>query len=224
MLTGIEPAQFSLAEVINYQASVPEASVGLPSVLLERRPDIAEQQRLVAAANEQIGIARTAYYPSFTLSAEAGLQGTTLWNWMNWPSRFWAIGGQLTQTLYDGGRRKANTALAQEQYDGAVSNYRQTALQAFREVEDELASLRALQTEHERQLSATQDARERLDISKVRLDAGMNTRMNLLAANLQVYADQLNVIEIEKRQLQSTVVLVKATGGGWSANKLSAIR
>ena len=224
VLIGKEPAQFALAEVSNHELSVPDISVGVPSLLLERRPDIASQQRLVAAANEQIGIAHTAYYPSFTLSAEAGLQGTTLWNWMNWPSRFWAIGGQLTQTLFDGGRRKANTALAQEQYDSEVANYRQTVLQAFREVEDELASLRALQTEHERQLSAMQDARDRLEITKVRLDAGMNTRMNLLVADLQIYTDQLDMIEIEKRQLQSSVILVKATGGGWNASQLSTIQ
>jgi NodT family efflux transporter outer membrane factor (OMF) lipoprotein len=224
VLTGKEPAQFSLPANVDFQNRIPEFSVGVPSVLLERRPDIAAQQRLVAAANEQIGIARTAYYPSFTLSAEAGLQGTSLWSWMNWPSRFWAIGGQLTQTLFDGGRRKANTALAQEQHDGAVANYRQTVLRAFGEVEDQLSTLQALNAELEQQSAATQEAEQRFSLVSARYEGGISSQQNVLNSHLQVYSDQLSLVDLKRRRLQASVVLIKAAGGGWSSAQLAKIR
>jgi NodT family efflux transporter outer membrane factor (OMF) lipoprotein len=224
VLGGKEPAQFTLPADAGLQDQTPEFSVGVPSVLLERRPDIAAQQRLVAAANEQIGIARTAYYPSFTLSAEAGLQGTSLWNWMNWPSRFWAIGGQLSQTLFDGSRRKANTALAQQQYDGAVANYRQTVLRAFQEVEDQLSTLQTLNAETRQQSAAAQEAEQRLSLISARYAGGISTQQSVLSSHLQVYSDQLALVDLDRRSLQASVSLIKATGGGWSNVQLAAIR
>jgi len=224
VLGGKEPAQFTLPADAGFQEQIPQISVGVPSVLLERRADISAQQRLVATANEQIGIARTAYYPSFTLSAEAGLQATTLWNWMNWPSRFWAIGGQLTQTLFDGGRRKANTALAQEQYDGAVANYRQTVLRAFQEVEDQLSALQTLNAETRQQSAAEQEAEQRLSLISVRYEGGISNQQSVLLSHLQVYSDQLALVDLDRRRLQASVNLIKATGGGWSDAQLAQIR
>lgn len=223
VLAGKEPAQFALPVEADFQDQVPGFSVGVPSVLLERRPDIAAQQRLVAAANEQIGIARTAYYPSFTLSAEAGLQGTSLSNWMNWPSRFWAIGGELTQTLFDGGRRKANTALAREQYDGAVASYRQTVLRAFQEVEDQLSTLQVLNAELQQQTTATEEAEQRDALASVRYEGGINSLQNVLDAHLQVYSDQLALVDLKRRRMQASVGLIKATGGGWSNAQLAKL-
>ena len=204
VLGGKEPAQFTLPADAGFQEQIP--------------------QRLVAAANEQIGIARTAYYPSFTLSAEAGLQATTLWNWMNWPSRFWAIGGQLTQTLFDGGRRKANTVLARAQYDGAVANYRQTVLRAFQEVEDQLSALQALNAETRQQSAAEQEAEQRLSLISVRYEGGISNQQSVLLSHLQVYSDQLALVDLERRRLQASVNLIKATGGGWSDAQLAQIR
>jgi len=215
VLGGKEPAQFTLPADAGFQEQIPQIAVGVPSVLLERRPDIAAQQ---------IGIAHTAYYPSFTLSAEAGLQATTLWNWMNWPSRFWAIGGQLTQTLFDGGRRKANTALAQEQYDGAVANYRQTVLRAFQEVEDQLSTLQTLNAETRQQSAAAQEAEQRLSLVSARYEGGISNQQSVLISHLQVYSDQLALVDLDRRRLQASVSLIKATGGGWSNAQLAVIQ
>src|SRR6201996_6117586 len=160
ILIGKPPAQFRLSPIpINVQApEMPDIPVTLPAQLLERRPDIAETERRMAAANEQIGIAKAAYYPTLSIAAAVGLEGTSVLNWFEWPSRFWAVGPTFSETLFDGGRRRATTERARANYDATVATYGQTTLQAFQQVEDNLAALRILQTETAQQHHATAEA------------------------------------------------------------------
>jgi len=146
ILIGKPPMGFSIPPA-PIQVSPPPIPVGLPSALLERRPDIAEAERQAAAANQQIGIARAAFYPTLTFAASAGLQSTSILNWITWPSRFWTIGPQLAQTLFDAGKRTAQVEQAQAGYDAVAAGYRQTVLTAFQQVEDNLAALRVLEGE-----------------------------------------------------------------------------
>ena len=134
--------------------TLPAVPFAVPAQLLERRPDIAEQERLVAAANARIGVARAAYYPNVTLSAAAGLGSTSIVDWFTWPSRFWSVGPALSETLFDAGLRKATVQQFQALYDQSVANYRQTVLTAFQQVEDNLAALRILSTEIQQQDAA----------------------------------------------------------------------
>src|SRR5271155_336845 len=149
ILIGKPPANFSLPPdpIDLHTPAIPAIPAVLPSELLERRPDIAASERRMAAANEQIGIAQTAYYPKLDLAAVAGLEGSSLLNWFNWPSRFWAVGPGMSETLFDGGRRRATTESARAGYDGSVANYRQTVLASFQQIEDNLVVLRELSTE-----------------------------------------------------------------------------
>ena len=150
ILIGKPPAEFGLP-LMPLNLGPPVIPVGVPSQLLERRPDIAAIERRVAEANEQIGIARAAYFPSLVLSATGGFEGTSITNWLNWPSRFWAVGPTLAETIFDAGRRRAMSDSARAYYDATVANYRQTTLSAFQEVEDNLAALRVLEQEAEQQ-------------------------------------------------------------------------
>ena len=174
ILIGKPPAEFNLPAIpLNLQPpSLPAFPVFLPAQLLERRPDIAAAERRMAAANEQIGIAKAAYYPTVNLAAIAGLEGTSLLNWFNWPSRFWAVGPNFSETLFDGGRRNATSEIALAGYDGSVATYRQTALGAFQEVEDNLVVLHVLNTESEQQHSATASAEEALHLFESRYAGG----------------------------------------------------
>jgi outer membrane protein TolC len=144
VLIGKPPAQFNLPPSPEAQFQLPVVPVGVPSTLLERRSDVAAAERRMAEANNQIGIARAAYFPTLTISATGGFQGTTVTNWLNWPSRLWAVGPQLSETLFDAGRRHATSEAAEANYDATIASYRKTALDAFQEVEDNLAALRIL--------------------------------------------------------------------------------
>src|ERR1700760_3480958 len=157
ILIGLPPAQFSLPStpLTIEPPKMPDIPGSLPSQLLERRPDIAASERQMAAANEQIGIAQAAFYPTLSLSAVAGLQGTSALNWFTWPSRFWAVGPTFSETLFDAGRRHAVRTEAAANYDATVANYRQTTLTAFQQVEDNLAALRILEVEAQRQHEST---------------------------------------------------------------------
>src|SRR6202041_1824503 len=161
ILIGKPPAAFGLpASPLNLPP--PDISAGLPSQLLERRPDIAAAERRVAEANDQIGIARAAYYPTILLGAPAGLEGDSITNWFTWPSRFWAVGPSLAETLFDGGRRRATSTAARANYDATVAGYRESTLTAFQQVEDNLAALRVLSQEAQQQKQATASAQESL--------------------------------------------------------------
>ena len=222
ILIGKPPAEFSVPAIpLNVQSpALPVVPVALPAQLLERRPDIAGTERRMAAANEQIGIAKAAYYPTLNIAALAGLEGTSLLNWFNWPSRLWAVGGSLSETLFDAGRRRATTETALAGYDGAVANYRQTVLNAFQQVEDNLAALHILNTESEQQHVATASADKSLELSQNRYAGGLDTYLQVVIWQTTALTNERNDIDIMRRRLEANVLLIKALGGGWDVSKL----
>ncbi len=222
VLIGKPPAQFAIPpSPIDMQPPRMPAIPGLlPSELLERRPDIAADERRMAAANEQIGIAKAAYYPTLSLSALVGMQGTSALNWFTWPSRFWAVGPTFSETLFDAGRRRATTERARDEYDATVATYRQTTLTAFQQVEDNLAALRILQSESEQQRRATTAALESLQIFQERYTGGLDLYLEVVTSQTTALADQRNEIDIMRRQYDASVLLIKALGGGWDAQQL----
>ena len=181
VLIGKPPANFSLP-VEQFHPTPPPVPVGLPAALLERRPDIAAQERLVEAANAQIGIARAAYYPNISLSATGGFETSSIAKWFEWPSRFWSLGPQLGGTLFDVGARRALNEGAQAAYDAAVANYRQTVLTVFQSVEDNLAALRILAQEVGEQRTAVNSAQHTLDLSLSRYRFGVDSYLNVITA------------------------------------------
>jgi outer membrane protein TolC len=174
----------------------------------------------MAAANEQIGIAKAAYYPTLNIAAIAGLEGTSLFNWFNWPSRFWAVGGSLSETLFDAGKRKATTEIALAGYDGNIANYRQTVLTAFQQVEDNLVALHILNTESEQQHAATASAEESLQLPQNRYDGGLDTYSQVVIWQTTALSNERNDIDIERRRLETSILLIKALGGGWDVSQL----
>jgi NodT family efflux transporter outer membrane factor (OMF) lipoprotein len=222
VLTGQSPAALTLAAapVTVNPPAIPVIPGALPSQLLERRPDIASDERHMAAANEQIGIAQAAFYPTLDLSASAGLNGTSLLNLFTWPSRFFAVGPALTQTLYDHGRRQAGSDIAVAQYDATVANYRQDTLTAFQQVEDSVAALRILETEAEQQRAATASAQQSLDLFNTRYEGGVDTYLQVVTSQTTALANQRNDIEIARRRLDASILLIKALGGGWTTAQL----
>ena len=222
ILIGKPPAAFDLPPIpLNLQPpTMPSIPVVLPAQLLERRPDIAAAERRMAAANEQIGIARAAYYPTLDLAAIAGLQSSSLLSWFNWPSRFWAVGPALSETLFDAGRRRATTESAQAGYDSAIANYRQTVLTSFQQVEDNIVVLRVLQTESAQQHDTTEAAEEALRLFQNRYAGGVDTYLQVVTSQTTALANERNDIDIMRRQFEANALLVKALGGGWDASTL----
>jgi NodT family efflux transporter outer membrane factor (OMF) lipoprotein len=220
VLIGQPPAKFSLPPVPPSQIRLPIIPVGFPSILLERRPDIAADERRVAEANEQVGIARAAYFPTLTLGASGGFEGTTVANWLNWPSRFWAVGPQLSEALFDAGRRRATSEAARANYDATVATYRQATLSAFQEVEDNLAALRILEKEAAQQHQTTASAQESLQLFTNRYEGGVDNYLQVITAQTTALADERNDIDIQRRRIDASVLLVKAVGGGWDTSQL----
>ena len=177
----------------------------------------------MAAANEQIGIAQAAFYPTLSISALGGFEGTSLLNWFTWPSRVWAVGPALSQTLYDHGRRRATSDTVIAQYDADVAGYRQTTLQAFQQVEDNLVTLRQLETEAAQQREATAAAEQSLDLFNTRYEGGVDTYLQVITSQTAALQNERNDIEIMRRRLDASVLLVKALGGGWNTTQLPSI-
>jgi NodT family efflux transporter outer membrane factor (OMF) lipoprotein len=219
ILIGKPPAAFSLSPA-PLTLKPPRVPVGLPSDLLERRPDIAAGERRVAEANEQIGIARAAFFPSLVLGATGGFQGTTITNWLNWPSRFWAVGPQMSQTIFDAGRRHAVSESASANYDAMVATYRQTTLDAFQSVEDNLVALSVLDQEATQQQQATASAQESLQLFTNRYEGGVDTYLQVISAQTVALANERNDIDILRRRMDASVLLVKAVGGGWNRSDI----
>ena len=219
ILIGKPPANFSLAAapVNNQPPSIP---IGLPSDLLQRRPDIAAAERRVAEANQQIGIARAAYFPTVSLGGTAGFAGTQGSNWFTWPSGFWAVGPALAETLFDAGRRRATSESARANYDATVATYRQTSLTAFQEVEDNVAALRILESETQQQQQAVASSQESLQLFTNRYKGGVDTYLQVITAQTTELANERNAIDILRRRLDASVLLVKALGGGWDVSSL----
>jgi NodT family efflux transporter outer membrane factor (OMF) lipoprotein len=219
VLIGKPPAEFSLpaAPLDDRPPSIP---VGLPSDLLQRRPDIAAAERRMAEANQQIGIARAAYFPTITLDGTAGFAGTQGSNWFTWPAGFWALGPTAAQILFDAGRRRANSESARANYDATVATYRQTALTAFQEVEDNLAALRILENEAQQQDQAVASSKDSLHLFTNRYKGGVDTYLQVITAETTELGNEQNAIDILRRRMDASVLLVKALGGGWSASQL----
>lgn len=219
VLIGQPPAAFSLPPT-PLEARPPAIPAGLPSELLERRPDIASAERRVAEANDRIGIAQAAFYPALSLSALAGFEGTGLTNVFGASSYIWAVGPTLSQTLFDRGRRRSVVEQANATYDETVANYRQTTLTAFQQVEDNLSALRVLQQEAEHQHQATQAAQAAQQIFNNRYVGGIDTYLQVVTAQTTALTNERNDIDIMRRQMDASVLLIKALGGGWNVSNL----
>jgi NodT family efflux transporter outer membrane factor (OMF) lipoprotein len=219
VLTGHSPAQFSLAPVPMQQPGelvLPATPAGLPSELLEHRPDIAAAERRAAAANAQIGVARAAYFPALTLSASGGFAAASLGTLFDTPSRVWALGAALAETVFDGGLRSARDAQAVAAYDAAVAQYKQTVLAGFQQVEDNLAVLRILDQEAGLQARAVDAAllAERLALTQYR--AGTTSYLNVITAQALSLNNRRAAVTLRGRQIAASVGLIAATGGGWT--------
>lgn len=219
VLTGQPPAALTLGAKV-WSQEPPVIPVALPSQLLERRPDIAAAERRVAEGNAQIGIARAAFFPSLLLSVSGGFEGGGIANWLSWPGRFWAVGPTMLQTVFDGGRRRATSEAARANYDAAVAAYRQTALDAFQQVEDNLAALRLLEQETVTQNDAVASARRSLELATNRYRGGIVTYLEVLTAQNIALANERTAVDVRRRRMDATVLLAKALGGGWSTAQL----
>jgi NodT family efflux transporter outer membrane factor (OMF) lipoprotein len=219
VLTGTPAPSFGIAAgSFSYAVpAVPQA--GLPADLLERRPDVAAAERRMEAANAQIGVAKAAWFPVATLNGTYGYQSATNALWFTAPSNFWSLGAALALTLFDGGRRAAVSDQAQAQYDQTVANYRGTVLQAFAEVEDNLATLRILEEEEKVQAETVRAAQQTYDIIQNQYQAGIATILQVVVAQASLLQAQNTAISIRVRRMAATVLLVKAVGGGWEEKK-----
>jgi NodT family efflux transporter outer membrane factor (OMF) lipoprotein len=197
--------------------------VGLPSQLLERRPDIAASERQMAQANEQIGIAKAAYYPTLSISGSAGVESSQFLKWISWPSRFWSVGPQLAETLYDAGRRRATLNQSVAAYDATVATYRQTVLTAFQQVEDNLAALRVLEHEAQAEDEAVKAAQNSLDISTYQYKAGTVNYLTVITEQAILLQDQVQALSILTRRMSASVLLIEALGGGWDTSALPTL-
>jgi NodT family efflux transporter outer membrane factor (OMF) lipoprotein len=209
VLIGKPPAQLSIGPAL-LKTPPPGVPIGVPSALLERRPDIAAAERQVAAANEQIGIAKSAFFPSLLLSASGGFQSVTPADWFTWPSRFWSVGPQFTQYLFDGGKRKAQLDLERAAYDVTVANYRQTVLAAFQQVEDELAALRILEQESTTEEQAVQAAQRSLDIATEQYKAGTVDYLNVISAQSTALQAERTAVDLLTSRQTASVLLIEA--------------
>jgi NodT family efflux transporter outer membrane factor (OMF) lipoprotein len=219
LLTGQPASTFSIP-IAPWEALAPAIPIGLPSQLLERRPDIAAAERRVAEANAEIGVAKAALFPSLTLNAAAGFESTSIASWFTWPARFFSVGPTLAQTLFDKGRRAAVTEQARATYDGTVADYRQTVLTAFQEVEDNLATLRILSTELDQQDAAVAAAQRTLMLSTTRYKSGIDSYLNVITAQTTLLDNQRALVNLHMDQMTASVELIKALGGGWNVSEL----
>jgi NodT family efflux transporter outer membrane factor (OMF) lipoprotein len=217
---GVAPADFSIAAA-PLAAGMPPIPAGLPSGLLERRPDIAAAERRTAAANARIGVAQAAFFPTVTLSAAGGSRTTSFSDLFAAPTHFWSLGAALTGPLFDAGLRSAQKAQALGAYDEEVATYRQTVLAGFQEVEDNLAALRILEEEAAVQHEVVQSARQALDLTTNQYQAGVVSYLNVIVAQATLLSNQRTEFNILGRRLTASVALIKALGGGWTAGELS---
>jgi len=218
-LTGEPASTFSLPPA-PLAATPPTIPVGLPSQLLERRPDVAAAERRVAAANEQIGVARSAYYPTITLSGGGGVESTNIGTLIQGPSALWAIGASASETIFDAGRRHAQNQQAVALYDQTVALYRQQVLQSFRDVEDNLAALRILEHESKAEEDAVTDAKRSENLSTIRYKGGLATYLEVITTQSTALADEITLANLQTRRMSASVQLIKAIGGTWDTTQL----
>jgi NodT family efflux transporter outer membrane factor (OMF) lipoprotein len=218
-LIGQSASTFSLAPA-PLMLALPVIPTGVPSDLLERRPDIAGAERRAAAANAQIGVAISAYYPNIQLGGSGGFESGNAGTWIQGPSAMWSLGGSAIETLFDAGRRHALTDQARDAYEQQAANYRQSVLSAFQEVEDNLAALRILNDEAQTQALAVNAARYSLQLSTKRYKGGVTTYLEVLTAQTTQLTDERTQADITSRQFAASVQLVMALGGGWNRSQL----
>ncbi len=219
LLIGKPASSFSIPVKTPVMAP-PDIPVGLPSELLERRPDIAAAERRVAAANARVGIALTAFFPKVTLGAMAGYESSSSGDWLTWPSRLWAVGPTITETIFDGGLRSALTDEARAAYDAAVASYRQIVLTGFKEVEDNVSALRILEEEYRAQDEAVDAARKSLEFSLNQYKHGVASYLNVVVAQAAALSNEKVAVGIMGRRMAASVLLIKALGGGWESGSI----
>jgi NodT family efflux transporter outer membrane factor (OMF) lipoprotein len=222
VLIGKPPAQFSLPS-LPLRASPPVVPPGLPSDLLERRPDVAASERRMQESNAQIGVAKSAYYPLVTLSGGGGFESGVITTLIQGPSGLWSFGAAASETIFDAGKRHAMTQQAQSAYRESIDNYRQTVLTAFQEVEDNLAALRILQDEEVVQQSAVTSAEHSLALSINRYKGGIVNYLEVITAQNAALADEVTEVSIQTRRMEASVLLVKAIGGGWNVSQIPRV-
>jgi NodT family efflux transporter outer membrane factor (OMF) lipoprotein len=215
VLIGTPASDFSIAGA-PLTTGPPLIPVGVPSELLERRPDSAATERRVAAANAQIGVAEAAFFPTVTLSASGGVESSSLSQWLTWPMRFWSIGMALSETVFDGGFWRAQTDETRATYDANVASYRQTVLTGFQEVEDNLATLRILEAEGHMQDEAVKAAQESVTLTTNQYKAGTVNYLNVVTVQATALTNESTAVNILGRRMTASVLLIKALGGGWS--------
>jgi NodT family efflux transporter outer membrane factor (OMF) lipoprotein len=219
ILLGKSASDFSIP-VRPMTVSPPPIPLGVPSELLERRPDVAAAERTMAEANATIGIAYAAYYPNLSLSAEGGFESSAFQNWLSWPSRFWSIGASIPETIFEAGLRRATVQQYVATYNADVASYRQTVLFAFQQVEDSLAEVRILSKEIQQEQQAVDSAQTYLNLEQARYDAGVDPYVAVLIAQTTVLADQQVLNTLQVQRMTSAVALVEALGGGWDRSQL----
>jgi len=219
MLVGQPASTFSIP-VEPLKTPPPPIPFGVPSELLERRPDVAADERLMAQANAQIGVARAAYFPNVTLSAAGGPESTSAAHWFDWPSMAWSIGATASETIFDAGLRRATVEQYRAQYDETVANYRQTVLTAFQQVEDNLASLRILSQEIQQQDVAIKSAQRYLTDATNRWKLGLDPYLDVISAQTALLSNQQTMVNLRIQQITASVQLIEALGGGWDRTQL----
>ena len=222
ILIGKAPADLTIPPV-TLNALPPAVPLGVPSELLERRPDIASAERQVAAANEQIGIAIAAFYPNLSLTGGGGLESSSLAKWFTWPSRFWSVGAQLAETLFDAGRRRGVVAEQQAAYDATVAAYRETVLTAMQQVEDNLAALRILAGETDKVQQTIQAAKRALEISTAQYRSGTVDYLTVITAQATLLNADVTAVTLLTRRLTASVLLIEGLGGGWNASQFPQV-
>jgi NodT family efflux transporter outer membrane factor (OMF) lipoprotein len=221
VLIGKTPAEFTLAPG-GLDAKLPGVPLGLPSDLLERRPDVAAAERRVASANAQVGVVTAAFFPTLTLAAAGGFQSTQASHWFSLPNRYWSVGPTLAETLFDFGKRSGVSAQARAEYEVAVATYRQTVLASFQSVEDNVAALRILEAEAGAQDAAVAHARQVVELTLNQYKAGTVSFLSVVTVQATALADERAAVSILGRRFAASVALVAALGGGWNAPDLHA--
>jgi len=219
VLVGKQATSFSIP-VKPMTVAPPPIPVGVPSQLLERRPDIAAAERTMAEANAAIGIAYAAYYPALTLNAEGGFESSSFTKWLSWPSRFWSVGPSVSETIFDGGLRRATVHQFVAAYNADLASYRQTVLTGFQQVEDGLAEVRILSKEVQQEQQAVTLAQEFVKLELGRYEDGIDPYIDVLTAQNTLLADEQTLNALQVQEMTSAVALVEALGGGWDRSQL----
>jgi NodT family efflux transporter outer membrane factor (OMF) lipoprotein len=219
VLVGKAASNFSVP-VKPMTVAPPPIPVGVPSELLERRPDIAAAERTMAEGNAAIGIAYAAYYPTLTLNAEGGFESSSFSHWLSWPSRFWSVGSSVSETIFDAGLRRATVQQNIAAYNSDLAGYRQTVLTAFQQVEDALAEVRILSKQIQQEQQSVNSAQTFLQLEQGRYETGIDPYVDVLIAQTTVLADQQTLNGLQIQQMTSAVALVEALGGGWDRSQM----